>query len=446
MNQAGERSIVIVGGGASGVLLAAHLLRGSAAGVRVTLIEKRAQLGRGVAYSARQLDHVLNVPAPNMSAFADDPEHFWRWLTARGLVAADERQAFVARRHYGAYLAEVIEAAGKTGRLTVVADVAVEVREAEAGVTIVLGSGARIDADVAVLAVGHEEHPARGKGIAVRAGSDDDTPLDADAKVLILGSGLSMVDAWLTLAQARHRGPIIVVSRHGLLPQAHRATEKLVLEADAVPVGADLPRFTRWFRGTVRAAVASGTDWRGVVDGLRPFNQRIWQGWSRRSRKQFLQHVRPFWNIHRHRLPPELHQRLTDAIASGQVQLRAGHLVDLARDGEGVVASVQPKGKGAPEALVVARVYDCGGVTADVEQSSNRVVRQLLAEGRGRADGLHIGLDVTPDCAVIGRDGTASARLFAIGPLTRGTFFEIEAIPDIRVQAAELAERLGATR
>jgi len=105
---------------------------------------------------------------------------------------------------------------------------------------------------------------------------------------------------------------------------------------------------------------------------------------------------------------------------------------------------VQPKGKGAPQTLRVARVYDCGGVTADVEQSSNAVVRQLLAAGLGRPDRLHIGLDVTPDCAVIARDGRASTRLFAVGPLTRGTFFEIEAIPDIRVQAAELAVRLKA--
>lgn len=435
--------IAIVGGGASGVLLAAQLLRGADGDVRVTLIEKRRQLGRGVAYSARQLDHVLNVPAPNMSAFADDPEHFWRWLTERGLVG-DDRQAFVARRYYGAYLADVIAEAGRTGRLSIVEDVAVAVREVEAGVEVALGGGAAVAADVAVLAVGHEERPARGKGIAVRVGSDDDTPLAGDAKVLILGSGLSMVDAWLTLAQARHRGPVTVVSRHGLLPQAHRPVEKLTFVADEVPVGADLPHFTRWFRERVRMAMAAGADWRSVVDALRPFNQRIWQGWSLRSRRQFLQHVRPFWNIHRHRLPPELHRRLTEAIAAGQVQLRAGHLVDLARDGEDVVATVQPKGKGAPQTLRVARVYDCGGVTADVEQSSNAVVRQLLAAGLGRPDRLHIGLDVTPDCAVIARDGRASTRLFAVGPLTRGTFFEIEAIPDIRVQAAELAVRLKA--
>jgi uncharacterized NAD(P)/FAD-binding protein YdhS len=441
MNPA-RNGIVIVGGGASGVLLAAHLLRDGGEDTRVTIIEKRGMVGRGVAYSARQQDHVLNVPATNMSAFADDPDHFWRWLRTRNLSGETDRFVFVPRKYYGAYLGDVLADTAVGGHLTILNERAVDVRTTSAGIEVVLANGASVVGRTAVLAVGHEEQPARGKGIAVRVGSEADTPLDPDAPAMILGSGLSMVDAWLVLAQSDHRGPITVVSRHGLLPQRHDRVEKVELAAADVPFGTDLHYFERWFRDTVDEVVARGGDWRSVVDALRPFNQRIWQNWSDTSRRRFLDHLRPFWNIHRHRLPPDLHARLEAAIASGQVTLRAGSITDLTRTSDGVLATIRAKGGGARETLKVARVYDCGGVTVDVRQSSNPVITSLIERGDARPDRLNIGLDVTTECEVIDASGTPADRLYAIGPLTRGTFFEIEAIPDIRVQAAALAAEL----
>jgi uncharacterized NAD(P)/FAD-binding protein YdhS len=435
-------SIIIVGGGASGVLLAAHLLRDPAMDLRVTLIEKRPDLGRGVAYSARRQDHVLNVAAPNMSAYADDPEHFWRWLRDRGLVGAAERFVFVPRRHYGAYLSDVVEGLVGDGRLQIVHATVTALAATAGGVEATLDNGSSMLGHAAVLAVGHEEQPARSKGIAVRVGSSADTAIDPDAPVLILGSGLSMVDAWLTLAQAEHRGPITVVSRHGLLPQGHRQVQKFALDAADVPFGTGLLYFYEWFLETVEEAQRAGFDWRSVVDALRPFNQRIWQAWSVNARRRFLEHVRPLWNIHRHRLPPDLHRRLTDAVAAGQVTLIAGQFLDVRREDGGVVATIRRKGVANTEDFHVARVYDCGGVSVDVAQSSNPVVRQLITDGIARPDRLHIGLDVSEACEVISAAGTPAGRLFAIGPLTRGTFFEIEAIPDIRMQCAELAGRL----
>jgi len=434
-------SIIIVGGGASGVLLAAHLLRNREADIRVTLIERREQLGRGVAYSARQWDHLLNVPASGMSAFADDPDHFWRWLLQRHLVADGNKFVFLPRRIYGDYLSDVLRS-GEDERLRVIHDSCIALKSTANGVEATLENGTSVVGHVGVLAVGHEENPPRARGIAVRVGSEADTPLDPDAEVMILGSGLSMVDAWLSLSQANHRGPIIVVSRHGLLPKGHRQVARIELEAADVPFGTELHYFTKWFEETVREVVGRGGDWRSVVDALRPFNQRIWQNWSLASRRRFLEHVRPFWNVHRHRLPPELHERMQAAVASGQVRLVAGKFIDVARAGDRVEATIRRRGAAADEHVIVDRVYDCGGVTVDVAHSSNPVVAGLVESGAARPDELHIGLDVTNDGAVIDRDGVPSSRLYAVGPLTRGKFFEIEAIPDIRVQVAELAERL----
>jgi uncharacterized NAD(P)/FAD-binding protein YdhS len=440
----GRPSVTIIGGGASGVLLAAHLLRHPDTDIRVTLIERRGEFGQGLAYSASQRDHKVNVPARGMSAFADDPEHFWRWLQQRGYPSSHGSWVFVPRRLYGAYLEHVLAEAGKAspGHLRVMSEEVMAVREGKTGIETVLANGTSLISRNAVLAVGHETQPARSRGIAVRVGSERDTPLPGDAEVMILGSGLSMVDAWLSLADADHRGPITVVSRNGLLPKGHRDVPPISIDSADVPFGTSLPYFMAWFRELVGETEAHGGDWRSVVDGLRPYNQRIWQSWSGHTRRQFLRHLRPWWNIHRHRLPPELHDRLVRAVASGQVQLVAAEFIGVERVDGRVHAQIRRRGSRNRETLSVDRVYDCGGVSVDVMSSSNPVIRNLVANGRARADALHIGLDVDEHCAIIDRDGKATDRLLVIGPLTRGRFFEIEAIPDIRVQAATLAARI----
>lgn len=442
----GRHSIVIVGGGASGVLLTAHLLRDTRADVRVTLIERRSQVGRGIAYSAIQLDHILNVPASGMSAFADDPEHFLRWLGKHAPNLASDPFVFAPRRLYGEYLAEVLAdaAAQRPDRLTIIAEEAVDLVETASGVDVRLANGISVPGHLAVLAVGHEEQPARGRGIAVRVGSDRDTPLDPDVPVMMLGSGLSMVDAWLRLDEAGHRGPIYVVSRHGLLPRGHARVAPVGLDAADVPFGTSLRYFTRWFRGFVAETVAQGGDWRAAVDALRPFNQLIWQNWSNASRRQFIEHLRPWWNVHRHRLPPEILVRMS-AASNGQVRLIAGKFLDLRRNGHHVAAIIRRRGAANEETVTVGRVYDCGGVSVDVNSSTNPVISAMVRAGVARADGHHLGLDVTVDCRVVGSDGKPSERLFAAGPLTRGQFWEIESVPDIRLQISALAGRLGNT-
>jgi len=441
----GARSIIIIGGGASGILLAAHLLRRADSRLQVTVIEKRGQVGRGVAYSAERNNLILNVAASNMSAYADEPNHFRDWLTRTHPELPDDPFLFAPRQYYGAYLRDVLRnsAAGSdTARLTIVEAEGLSVHEVGKGIEVGLTDGTTRFGDIAVLAVGHEEQPSRGKGIAVRADSDADTPLPADAAVMILGSGLSMVDAWLSLMDRQHRGRILIVSRHGLLPLAHKQVAPFRIDAADVPFGTNLRYFTRWFRELAATVVAEGGDWRSVVDGLRPYNQRIWQAWDRSARRQFLEHVRPLWNIHRHRLPPRLHALMQNAISGGQVELVAGKLVDLSRmDGE-VQVRFRRRGASEPEIVKVARAYDCGGVTLDVQSSSNPVITALLAQRAARADEQRIGLDVSLDLQVVDSGGRPSSRLYAVGPLTRGKFFEIEAIPDIRRQCADLAERL----
>ena len=438
------KSIVIIGGGASGVLLAAHLLRSDDPDLRVTLIERQGQFGQGLAYSARLRHHRVNVPARGMSAFADDPEHFWRWLQRREPGKHTSGFVFVPRRMYGAYLEDVLREAGERqpGRLLVMSEEVLALNESRTGVETILGNGTSLASRWAALAVGHETQPARGRGIAVRSGSERDTPLDPDAPVMILGSGLSMVDAWVSLAEARHRGPITVVSRNGLLPTGHKDLKPIQIDAADVPFGTSLTYLTRWFRALVAETEAQGGDWRSVVDGLRPYNQRLWQSWPMREKRQFLRHLRPWWNVHRHRLPPDLHDGLVRAVHKGQVSLIAAEFVGIERVGDAVRATLRPRGTRRHETMDIARVYDCGGVSVDIRASGNPLLQHLVRTGAARADAMHIGLDIEQNCALVASDGAVSERVKAVGPLTRGRFFEIEAVPDIRLQCQQLANSI----
>lgn len=441
---AGRNFFVIVGGGASGVLLAAHMLRAADPALRVVLVERSGAFGRGLAYSATLDDHLLNVGAHGMSAFADEPEHFRQWLARNGVPLAADSLFFAPRRLYGDYLAAILGdlAAREPVRLRLVRDEVLSLSPDAAGVTVELAGGTALRADAAILAAGHDDTPASPFPHAVRPGSGDDTPLPPGAPVLVLGTGLSMVDVWLTLKAEEHAGQVVALSRRGLLPRPHLWRRPAPLEDLDVPLGAPPSRLMRWLRGLVRRHEATGGEWQDVVDGLRPWNQRIWQAWSLDDRRRFLRHAKAWWDVHRHRVAPQIHARLASALADGGLRPVAGRMEAVREAGEGFRVEILPRGSETIETVPAGRIYDCTGVVRDVASGGIAVVRSLTDRGLARPDPLRLGLDATPDGAVIDAAGGVSDRVFAIGPLTRGTLFEIEAVPDIRVQAATLAARL----
>ena len=158
------------------------------------------------------------------------------------------------------------------------------------------------------------------------------------ARVLVLGTGLSMVDAFLSLEQRGHRGEIVAVSRRGLLPSPHRKGKPIKLDVADIPLGTQLSYFVGWFRDLIRENQKAGIDWRDVVDGLRPFNQKIWQNWPASAKRRFVEHTKAWWDIHRHRMAPEVYARVTEAVQSGRIRLVAGRVVDIARGDDFTVA------------------------------------------------------------------------------------------------------------
>ncbi|MET0905981.1 MAG: FAD/NAD(P)-binding protein, partial [Tardiphaga sp.] len=326
MNAFASRHAIIIGGGASGVLLAYQLLQRSTPDFRITLIEKRPEVGRGLAYHTGNPEHVLNVRVANMSALPDEPDHFWRWLTSREGVPppCPDPYCFVPRRIYGDYIADLLMTSKgrSTHRLSIVQGTCVDVSEGPGEVTVRLEDGRFYVGDIAVLATGHDVRSCS-PGYADPWVLPSSAGIDPDATILILGTGLTMVDYVQSVIQDGHRGPIVAVSRRGLLTKPHRRVDPIRIEEADVPFGAGISHLLRWFRGRVGAHVAQGGDWRSVIDGLRPYTQRLWRELPPASKRRFLEHARAWWDVHRHRMAPEVEARIMDVLCAGRLTVMA---------------------------------------------------------------------------------------------------------------------------
>jgi uncharacterized NAD(P)/FAD-binding protein YdhS len=446
MAQESRTHVIVIGGGLSGTLLACQLLRMPNSHLSVTLIERRPQVGVGIAYDTDNPDHLLNVRISNMSAFPDDPEHFWRWLVARGVRS--DPFCFVPRQLYGRYIASLLKVSvpvdARPGRLTIVHGECAAIRTSPTGVTVTLQDGATHSSDIAVLATGHEAAESSNSNIYADPWVNPrEAGISAEAAVLILGTGLTMVDYALSLIRSGHEGPIIALSRRGLLSQTHWDVEPYHIDAAEVPFGSDIVSISRWLRGHVASNSRNGGDWRSVIDGLRPFTHQIWQSLPMRARRRFLEHSRAYWDVHRHRMAPEISARVKKAVKDGRLTIIAGKLCSVEPNREGANVHIRRRGGTAVETMQVAKVVECKGLVSDPSKTANPAMRSLFNQGLIRPDPLGIGIEVTNDCEVVDRSGHILPQLFAVGPLTRAAFWEMVAVPDIRVQCAQLAQRIS---
>ena len=437
--------VAIVGSGFSGTLQALNLLRHD--GPRAVLIERADEPGRGLAFGAADPSHVLNVRASNMSAFPDAPDHFLQWLEARGMPGV--ARSFVPRLVYGDYLREMLLAvlAAAPDRLTIVKG---EVVDLVAGdrLWLRLSGGKRLEADAVVLAVGnlppHDPPGLDAAALPERAYQRDPWSrypggdLDERDDLLLIGTGLTMVDVATLLDARGFRGRIVALSRRGLLPQAHAATSPPAQQLRDRP-RAGVSRLLRQVRERAREV----GDWRAAVDELRPFTQAMWAGATEAERARFLRHLRPWWDVHRHRLAPEVANRLAAMRADGRLTILAGKTLAFAECADGVDVTWRPRGTGRAERLHVRRIVNCTGPLGDLSHTREPLLRALVDRGAIRPDAARLGIDVDRDAAVIDADGRADPRLFAVGPMTRGAFWEIVAVPDIRTQTWSLARRLA---
>lgn len=449
--------IAIIGGGAAGAAVFGELLRSPNRHGTVHWITGGAAPGRGVAYATDDDRHLLNVRAAGMGLFADQQSDFLHHASHH--LGQAQGGDFLPRRLFGEFVEARLRACiseaharGLCFQIHHVKAISVH-RQSEHGYRIELAHGAELMTDNVVLAIGAlaprplktVSMQALESGVYVLDPWSQQEPADPPRRVLVIGTGLTAVDTLISAATRWPKAELIAVSRHGLLPFRHPAAP-----VAPYPFQDDLNAALQACDGVasmmrlVREALdgQSGTDWRAVIDGMRPINATLWQGLTLPQRRQFLRHVRWVWEASRHRTAPASAETVQELIESGRLQIHAARV--LAVDGcDPLAVTVRSRATQLTSTIEVDRVIQATGLDTAVAYAHDPLLAQLLREGLAAPDPLQLGVAAKSDGQLLDADGNTQPGLYGIGSLLRGNLWECTAMPEIRTAASRLAQTLA---
>ncbi len=420
------KKIAIVGGGASGLLVALNLARKSQDSLHITIVEPRNVLGEGIAYSTQDEGHVLNVPAGRMSAFMDHPEHFMQWIGC-------DKNTFAPRRAYARYLQETLQSLDLSKiKLRHIQDKAISVAQEGAEWKVVVAGGEELFANAVVLAIGHGESfqiPGVGKDLTSKRYLADPWRLTVsavDGHLIGIGTGLTFIDHALTHIRRNSTNTVTGISRNGLIPEAH-----LAHRADPLEV----PSIARENPEEMRRFIEEADDWRAAQDGIRHQLPDIWHRWSEQMKASFLDHDLRWWNVHRHRLAPEIAEEVRLAIDSGRIRVVKSGVSGVKEIDDGITVELS-----TGESLKGDALVNCLGYRVAGEES---LIETLIASGLAQEGPLGLGVKTDyPRFNLLDGNGRPQENVFVIGPVLFGERFETTAIPELREQADLIAGQL----
>ena len=441
--------VAVVGTGFSAISVTIQLLSSLPADASIAIVGDDTDFGRGTAYRTELPFHRLNVPAGRMSLFPERPDDFLNWLAEKGI--GNDPLAFASRGDYGLYLrdrlASLLRGRDQRVRVDFVRAKASACRPDGADSFLFrLENGETMTAKNVILCLGLgaaslpvETSNGRSANIVSHCWSPGWlSRVRSGDRICILGSGLTMIDQVMTLRGKGHRGPIHVLSRRGLAPHPHvnppLAPKEPLLPDETTEISALL--------AGLRRQVRSGQPWRSVMDGLRPKTQALWQRLTPTQRSRFLRHALPWWNIHRHRIAPEVHQVFARLRDEGVVKIHAGYLRSFAQSEDGVAVGYRRRHTQDVISLEVDWVVNCTGMErAGIGHSP--LLQMMKNDDVITLDALGLGVEVDGESRLLMPNGGAWGGLFAAGALTAGRFWEITAVPDIRVQAQKIAQTVA---
>ncbi|MFE3167760.1 FAD/NAD(P)-binding protein [Streptomyces sp. NPDC059224] len=447
--------MAVVGMGAAGTLAAIQLCEAAVRRripLELLLIDPAAEAGRGRAYASRDPRHLLNVRAGGMSCHPDDPGHFVRWLCRHGQpgITAED---FVSRYRYGAYLAETlgqaIIAAHGTVRIRRLRTRVTDCRFTQRHAVLRLADSTTARADGVILATGPTTAsaarlPAR-LPVDGRYITDPWLPgaLDAPAApgrtddVLLIGTALTAVDVALHLERAGRT--VTAISRTGRLPQAHPLTSLPPAPCSDLPPDADLslPRLRALVHRHISRTQRAQGDWRPALDGLRPHTARLWSCLSPGDRAQFLRQDASLWNSHRHRMPPATAEALSRMLRTRRLRTRQAELADARPLTPTRWALTLSDG----HRITAGWIIDCTGRSLHLADTTDPLWHSLHRRGTAQPGPLGIGV-ATRDGHLCDESGRAPHPVWTLGAPRQGELWETTAIPEIRSQAAAVADRV----
>ncbi len=459
--------VAIIGGGVSGAGVAYHLARATRDAPPVILVfEPRADLGRGLAYDTDDPAHRINVPAAKMSLQPDELGEFQAWIEARDAVADDpeakrpEGLLFPRRRLFGEYVASLLKPLLEDGRVRHCRAAVTGVERRSGRWSIRDDKGGVTEADIVAIATSHPPPAAPGRLASRLAGhprfvADTTKPGALDVirphdRVLVIGNGLTAADVVASLAQRGHDGPVTAISRRGLRSRGHAPVPQPLFGDFLADAAHSAGSLLAGIRAAIEAAKAEGISWHGVIDQVRAQGYELWQALPVAERRRLVRHLRPYWDVHRFRIAPQVEAVLDAAVAAGRLEILAGSVADARIEGELILCTLQPRHQRQPleqsyDAVIVTTGPAHGGIL-----DTQPWLAALAANGHLSLDPTGLGLACTGHSQAIGPSGEADPSLLISGPLARGTFGELMGLPQVTEHAffvaTEIAEKLLATK
>ncbi|MCL6706278.1 FAD/NAD(P)-binding protein [Pseudomonas sp. R2.Fl] len=453
-------AVAVIGGGFSGAALAIHLRRryGGRSPLRIVVFEPRERLGLGLAYGTREPAHRINVPAGKMTLYPDRPESFLEFVERHGIAAKDpdcigrDGLPYPRRSDFGAYVAQEAEPYLASGEIEHRWTAVVSVERAGSRWRVIGDDGSTTVADVVALAVSHPS-PALPGALSRLAGHPkligDVTAPDAldgigvEDRVLILGNGLTSADVVASLAEKGHRGPILSISRRGLRSRGHPKAPQDPYGDFASPPSVRASDLLRRIRAALKEAAGQGLSWHAVLDAVRAQGQSIWQALPVEERRRIARLARPYWDVHRFRIAPQVEDVLDEAVAAGRLSIKAASLLKASAVDDGFDVALRERGRVEEVRTVVDAIVVTTGPAHGGILISQPFLRKLQAEGLLTA--CRTGLGIACDLRAVATGGNSQPveGLYIVGPLARGTFGELMGLPQVTEHAVFVADRIA---
>ncbi|ELR73371.1 hypothetical protein C900_04223 [Fulvivirga imtechensis AK7] len=439
-------SHAIVGGGLSGTLTTIRLLERSIEPLLIHIFEKyRHQFAKGVAYASKDHCHLLNVPAKEMSIHEDKPDDFCRWLLKNGYIY--EPNDFVPRWVFGHYLSDSLEKAIKRYSQHQVYVHYSEITNLDIynynTFTIRDQNQQELTVQNLWLCIGNlQPHE-----FDIKNNSDQRMPYISNPwdvhqlkrihpkdDVLIIGSGLTMIDQVLSLKQKNHQGKITVISRRGLIPQPHKAVEDYSLQTIPNFNSMRVVELLHWIRKEICYAEKKGIDWRSVINAVRNYTPEIWKNLSKNDRISFLTHLRPYWETSRHRVPAESYEIFQSLREKGRLELMAARIKLIRKEEQKLLVDIKVRQCIEEETLEFDWLINCTGPQAFGKHKNMPFFKSMISAGVLTLDELNLGIRISPSYKAIGRLSSEIQNLHVIGPPGKGSLWECTALKEIRTQ------------
>ncbi|MDZ4712992.1 MAG: FAD/NAD(P)-binding protein [bacterium] len=457
MNLNSAPSIAVIGGGFCGSVTLIQLIKQATKPLNIILINCENPNGKGIAFSSYNSRHVLNVPAAKMSAFPDEPEHFINWVKSKQryqeFVNDELNDRFLPRVVYGQYLEElftkVVEDAPYYVNVKIISDEATDIIQNEEVSEIILKSGSSFKADIVVLALGNflPDNPkikddgfyASKKYFRNPWLKKSIQGVKHENNILIIGTGLTMVDNVLSLIDEKYEGKIYAISTKGFFPLSHKKRKPYTDILEELHPPYSIPKLYNIFRKHIKYVLSHGITGEAVVDAIRPKTQEIWLSLTLKDKIRFMSHIRHLWGVARHRLPKEIYDQMQSMIADGKLEIIGGRLKVLKENGKFIDVVYQDKKFQEEKELKVDRVINCTGPATDLNRLESPLIKNLLRRGLISNDEMKLGINALPDGTIIHKDHSVSSNFFTIGSMLKGILWESTAVPELRTQAKSLA-------